>query len=119
MIKDSTGNWIYDPKQHSVSNCTWISGTNNLTTRPICHIRYFVKQFDKNKAIFEDKILPKISQNLKGGAKRIVYKNLTLQELKVLARERKIPGRTKLVTKEALIDALRNQPKSKKSHQAK
>jgi hypothetical protein len=119
MIKDSAGNWIYDPKQHSVSNCTWVSGTNNLTTRPICHIRYFVKQFDKNKTIFENKILPQISQNLKGGAKRIVYKKLTLQELKALARERKVPGRTKLVTKEALIDALRNQPKSKKFYQAK
>jgi hypothetical protein len=115
---DKTKNdWYVDQK--IVMNCIIARG---ILRRPICKIRYFTKKFDKYKAIFESTYLKMLTDEVdainrksiqkqqQGGGekKRINYSKLSLIQLKNLAKENNIRGRSQMTTRKMLIDGLLN-----------
>jgi hypothetical protein len=111
LFDKTTNDWSADQK--IVMDCIIATG---VLKRPICKIRFFTKKFDKYKTIFETTYLKKLTDEVdainnkraqQGGKKRTNYSKLSLAQLKHLAKERKITGRSHMVTKEMLIDGLR------------
>jgi hypothetical protein len=112
-----------------VSDCISY-GNSDVNFRTICKIRYFIRYFDICKKDFEQKHLNNLIAKAKklqeamvsksGGArrvvKRIVLTKLTLKDLKKLATERKVPGRSKLVTKDDFVVALRSHKRKPEKH---
>jgi hypothetical protein len=109
-------NYNKNNKEMCVQSCTRLQKFKIFNLFTTCRMDNFVRDFNDCKSLFitqfKDKIeallVEKAASQLGGSRRRIRYDKCSLSELKQVARERQIQGRSKLTTKSEFIDAIRS-----------
>ena len=108
----------YPKDEQCLQTCLWKFTPGVMRCKIVRFQDKFAKLNEMFQKEFEGPLNTALQKTVSGGGKLsrrgVKYTSLSLKELKALAKERGVPGRSKLKTKEEFISALRNNKKAKK-----